>query len=78
MIKAIFDANLEPIIIGGGHNNCYPIIKALYPNSTPCCAINFDPHADFRAAEGRQAVTVLVMRTNSNTYMITILLACMN
>lgn len=56
VIKAIFDAKLEPIVIGGGHNNCYPIIKALYQSEgAPCCAINFDPHADFRATEGRHS-----------------------
>jgi formiminoglutamase len=56
IMQAIFDAGLSPIIIGGGHNNCYPILKSL---STHCGggvnAINLDPHADFRAIEGRHS-----------------------
>ena len=56
VLKMIFDAGLEPIVIGGGHNNCYPIIKALSQSSKQaCCAINLDPHADFRAPEGRHS-----------------------
>lgn len=56
VLQAIFDAGLEPIIIGGGHNNCYPIIEALHQSTqSQCCAINLDPHADFRALEGRHS-----------------------
>lgn len=56
ILKVIFDAGLEPIVIGGGHNNCYPIIKALSESTeNACCAINLDPHADFRALEGRHS-----------------------
>lgn len=56
VLKYVFDAGLEPIILGGGHNNCYPIIKALSQSTnSPCCAINLDPHADFRATEGRHS-----------------------
>lgn len=56
ILKVIFDAGLEPIVIGGGHNNCYPIIKALSESTEQaCCAINLDPHADFRAIEGRHS-----------------------
>jgi formiminoglutamase len=56
VLKPIFDAGLEAIIIGGGHNNCYPILKALsHSESKSCNAINFDPHADFRAVEGRHS-----------------------
>lgn len=56
ILKMIFDAGLEPIVIGGGHNNCYPIIKALSESTEKaCCAINLDPHADFRALEGRHS-----------------------
>lgn len=56
VLEAVFKAGLEPIIIGGGHNNCYPIIKALSTITAQSChAINFDPHADFRAIEGRHS-----------------------
>ena len=45
-----------PIIIGGGHNNAFPIIKAcsLSINDT-INVINLDPHADCRAIEGRHS-----------------------
>ncbi|RZQ54655.1 arginase [Pseudoalteromonas phenolica] len=56
VLKPIFDSGLEAIVIGGGHNNCYPILKALSTSEAkPCNAINFDPHADFRAIEGRHS-----------------------
>ncbi|WP_341255312.1 formimidoylglutamase [uncultured Pseudoalteromonas sp.] len=56
ILSLIFKAGLEPIVIGGGHNNCLGIIKALakYKN-TAINAINFDPHADFRECEGRHS-----------------------
>jgi formiminoglutamase len=54
--KMIFDAKITPIIIGGGHNNAYPIIRAasLSLNSS-IGAINLDPHTDFRMNEGRHS-----------------------
>lgn len=56
VLSAIFKAGLEPIIIGGGHNNCLGIIRALAKyKRTPINAINFDPHADFRDCEGRHS-----------------------
>ncbi len=46
-----------PIVIGGGHNNAYPLIKgsALGLGNVPIAAINIDPHADLRALEGRHS-----------------------
>jgi len=56
VLKPIFDSGLEAIVIGGGHNNCYPILKALSNSESRACnAINFDPHADFRSIEGRHS-----------------------
>ena len=56
VLKLVFAAGLEPIIIGGGHNNCYGIIRALSQSkNAPVNAINFDPHADFRDCEGRHS-----------------------
>ncbi|AQP99491.1 arginase [Pseudoalteromonas aliena] len=56
VLSLIFKAGLEPIIIGGGHNNCLGIIRALSKHkNTPINAINFDPHADFRECEGRHS-----------------------
>lgn len=56
VLEAIFKAGLEPIVIGGGHNNAYGILNGL--NRAKQCkinAINFDPHADFRPREGRHS-----------------------
>lgn len=52
-----------PIIIGGGHNNCYPIIKGVAKASFPVQiseyaainCINLDAHSDFRIREGRHS-----------------------
>lgn len=56
LLNMVFKAGLEPIIIGGGHNNCLGIIRALSTHkNTAVNAINFDPHADFRECEGRHS-----------------------
>ena len=63
IIKAVAAAGKIPIIIGGGHNNAYPIIKAVakglfkaeaIPIAQINC-INLDAHADFKPAEGRHS-----------------------
>lgn len=63
LIKLIIQANKIPIVIGGGHNNAYPLIKgaakALYKSGRISLAsincINLDAHADFRPLEGRHS-----------------------
>jgi len=56
ILLSIFNAGLIPIIIGGGHNNAYPIIKACAEAKQQAMAIsNLDPHAYFRALEGRHS-----------------------
>lgn len=56
VLEAIFAAGLEPIVIGGGHNNAYGILNGLYrAKQSKANAINFDPHADFRPLEGRHS-----------------------
>ena len=54
--QAVADLDLPPdvtlIVIGGGHNNVYPILKGL---GQPTWVVNVDPHADFRALEGRHS-----------------------
>lgn len=48
--------SIVPIIIGGGHNNAYPIIKSLFTiKSNKMDIINLDPHADCRSLEGRHS-----------------------
>jgi len=56
VVKTIASHDLIPIIIGGGHNNAYPIIKAFSEaKATTMAAINLDPHTDFRSLEGRHS-----------------------
>lgn len=53
---SILQAGKVPIVIGGGHNNSYGLLKAgaqLHGESIN--ALNIDPHADFRALEGRHS-----------------------
>ena len=61
LIKVIASAKKIPIVIGGGQNNAYPIIKGVakglhkadvLPLSQINC-INLDAHADYNVAEGR-------------------------
>lgn len=56
LLYDLFEAQLTPIIIGGGHNNAYPIIKACSEaEQLPLAVSNLDPHSDFRATEGRHS-----------------------
>lgn len=54
IISSIKSANKTPIIIGGGHNNAFPIIKAC-ANKESINVLNIDPHADIRPLEGRHS-----------------------
>ena len=52
----VYAANKIPIIVGGGHNNAYPLIKAYFLHHKKAINVmNLDPHADFRALEGRHS-----------------------
>jgi len=64
IIEQIVTAGLEPIIVGGGSNNSYPILKgtvaalrnrAQIEPEEGICAVNCDMHAGFRILEGRHA-----------------------
>ncbi|HUH33727.1 MAG TPA: formimidoylglutamase [Daejeonella sp.] len=56
VIKVIYGAGKIPVIIGGGHNNGYPILKAFSKSfNAPVNAINLDAHSDFRPLEGRHS-----------------------
>lgn len=63
VVKVIASAKKIPIVIGGGHNNSYPIIKAVAKGLNKAGiiplaqinAINLDAHADFRTSEGRHS-----------------------
>lgn len=63
LIKIITEAGKLPIVIGGGHNNAYPLIKGsakgwykagIIPLAQINC-INLDAHSDYRPAEGRHS-----------------------
>jgi formiminoglutamase len=54
IIHAIKETGKTPIIIGGGHNNCYPILRAYgYSKAIDC--INIDAHTDLRLSKGRHS-----------------------
>lgn len=56
VFKVIFDKGSIPIVIGGGHNNAYPLLKGLsLSQNIAINVINIDPHADMRALEGRHS-----------------------
>lgn len=56
ILSAILKAGLEPILIGGGHNNAYGLLMATYNYyQRQIAAVNLDPHSDFRLLEGRHS-----------------------
>ena len=63
IIKFITSCNKIPIVIGGGHNNAYPIIKGVAKGLKKCGSIqnaqinciNLDAHADYKVTEGRHS-----------------------
>jgi formiminoglutamase len=63
LIKLVTAAQKIPIVVGGGHNNAYPLIKGtakglhkagLIPLAQINC-INLDAHTDYRPLEGRHS-----------------------
>lgn len=56
IIAKIIACNKIPVVIGGGHNNSYPIIKgSSVAKNGKINVINCDPHSDFRPLEGRHS-----------------------
>jgi len=63
LVKQITSFGKIPIVIGGGHNNAYPLIKGAAKGlnksgAIPIAqinAINLDAHSDYRPAEGRHS-----------------------
>lgn len=62
-VKTVCQAGKMPILVGGGHNNAYPIIKgaakglfkAGKSDKAQVNAVNLDAHADYRIMEGRHS-----------------------
>lgn len=56
VVHAIIEAGKVPIVIGGGHNNAYPLLKAASQAKKDVVnCINLDAHSDYRAIEGRHS-----------------------
>jgi formiminoglutamase len=63
LIKQIVLFDKIPVVIGGGHNNAYPLIKgsakALHQNQKipipQINCVNLDAHTDYRPTEGRHS-----------------------
>lgn len=63
LVKAIVAHDKIPVVIGGGHNNAYPIIKGTakglnklqYIPIAQINCINLDAHSDYRPSEGRHS-----------------------
>jgi formiminoglutamase len=56
LISPIIAKDIIPIVVGGGHNNAYPLIKSSFKKTNSSIdVINLDPHADCRPLEGRHS-----------------------
>lgn len=56
LIELIVKAGKIPVVIGGGHNNSYGLLKGSSKGlHQKVNCINLDPHADYRALEGRHS-----------------------
>lgn len=56
VISRIITCKKIPVVIGGGHNNSYPLIKgSSVALKDKINVINCDPHSDFRPLEGRHS-----------------------
>ena len=56
ILHAYLSKDQIPIVIGGGHNNAYPLMKFSYERFRESIqVVNFDAHADYRLIEGRHS-----------------------
>lgn len=56
LIKDIVASGKIPVVIGGGHNNAFPILKGTsLAFKQPVNALNLDAHTDYRSMEGRHS-----------------------
>ncbi|RYD50977.1 MAG: arginase [Sphingobacteriales bacterium] len=55
-IRTIVASGKIPVVMGGGHNNCYGLLRGTSEAiRQPVAALNLDAHSDFRQAEGRHS-----------------------
>ncbi|MFI2742222.1 formimidoylglutamase [Zhouia sp. PK063] len=56
LVQHIVKAGKKPIVVGGGHNNAYGILKGCaIGHGKPLNAINIDAHTDFRPSKSRHS-----------------------
>src|SRR5690554_2395967 len=56
VVSALFAADIEVILIGGGRNNALPLLQSLATTQEQAvAAVSLDPHSDFRPLEGRHS-----------------------
>lgn len=56
IVESIVKSGKIPVVIGGGHNNSYGIIRGVSQAlSSAIQVLNIDPHADYRIEEGRHS-----------------------
>lgn len=56
VVEDIVRAGKIPVIVGGGHNNAYPLLRgASQAFGQAVNAINLDAHSDYRRLEGRHS-----------------------
>lgn len=56
IVREILSKGWMPVVIGGGHNNAYPLLRALSLDTGKSIhCLNIDPHADLRASEERHS-----------------------
>jgi formiminoglutamase len=56
IIQSIITHGKIPVVIGGGHNNAYPLLKgSSIALNKAVNVINLDAHSDFRVMEGRHS-----------------------
>ncbi len=58
LAQSVFESGMIPIVIGGGHNNTFPLLQGAavaLGRKRGINAINLDQHANFRVLEGRHS-----------------------
>lgn len=56
IVDSILEQNCIPIVIGGGHNNAFPLIKSCARHAKEAISVvNCDPHADYRVTDVRHS-----------------------
>jgi formiminoglutamase len=54
--EKVFRSGKELIVVGGGHNNSFPLLKGMFEAyGKPVHCINCDAHSDMRPIEGRHS-----------------------